>query len=163
MKKNLSTKDIGFISDETIVGVLMIMPIYMIILIVLRALGLNKSGSEILFITLMYLPIIIGIVFSLVCKNIKISNPYLSAMLISLIILFLVIGLYNFYYSYLVDLDNEGFEGLGYYFYWIGSTIVVKILALIYYKNIVGWKKTFKLLGIYVVIILCSLLLGFWA
>ena len=160
-KRKTKNNDIDFISDETIVGILMVMPIYMVILMVLKAFGLNEGGNEVLFITLMYAPILIGIILSLVSKNIKSSNPYTSGILIFLIIIFLGIGSYNFYYSYFVD--TPGWDGFGYFLYWIGSTIVVKILSLIYYKNITGWKKALKLFGIYVIIVLCSLFLGFWA
>ena len=51
-KRKTKNNDIDFISDETIVGILMVMPLSMVILMALKAFGLNEGGNEILFITL---------------------------------------------------------------------------------------------------------------
>ncbi len=141
---------------KTIIGILLTMPLYMLILMALRGLGLNEDGNEILFITLMYAPIFAGLILSLLDNNIK-SNNELSIIIFILIL----VGLYFFYNAFFVD--GEGYEGLGSYLLWILTNIICRITGCIYYGTIVGAKKGIIFFVISFILVVSSVLLGFWA
>lgn len=72
---------------ENLIGILLIMPVYMLIFVILNLQGDNR----ILFPLLMYLPIIIGMVLSYKNYNNKVSKTIGVCILI-----FLLIALYFF-------------------------------------------------------------------
>lgn len=146
MKENIETKKGNNL--ENLIGILLIMPIYMLILVVLNLRGDNR----ILFPTLMYLPIIIGIVLSY-----KIYKNKTSILIGVCILIFLGIAIYFFYNTYFVE--NTGWDGLGYFFLWLINTAILKIFACIFYGKIVGWKKGNNFLWY---LCISSALLGFW-
>lgn len=137
---------------ENLIGILLIMPVYMLIFVILNLRGDNR----ILFPLLMYLPIIIGMVLSYKNYNNKVSKTIGVCILI-----FLLIALYFFYQTYFVE--HAGWDGLGYYFFWFINTAILKIFSCIFYGEIVGWKKALKFFFIYVLSVVCSFALGFWA
>lgn len=134
---------------ENLIGILLIMPIYMLILVILNL-------NIILFPLLMYLPVIIGIILSYKNYNNKVSKAMGSC-----IFVFLVIPLYFFYQTYFVE--HSGWDGLGYYFLWFINTAILKVFSCIFYGEIVGWKKALKFFIIYVLLVFSSFALGFWA
>lgn len=135
---------------ENLIGILLIMPIYMLIFVILNL------RVFILFPLLMYLPIIIGMVLSYKNYNKKISKPIGVC-----IFVFLVIALYFFYQTYFVE--HSGWDGLGYFFFWLINTAILKIFSCIFYGKIVGWKKAIIFFVIYVLSVVSSFALGFWA
>lgn len=135
---------------ENLIGVLLIMPIYMLIFVILNL------RVFILFPLLMYLPIIIGMVLSYKNYNKKISKPIGVC-----IFVFLVIALYFFYQTYFVE--HSGWNGLGYFFFWLINTAILKIFSCIFYGKIVGSKKAIIFFIIYVLSVVSSFALGFWA
>ena len=150
MEENIKTKKDNRLKN--LIGILLIMPIYMLILVILNLQGDNR----ILFPLLMYLPIIIGIVLSYKNYNNKVSKTIGGCSLV-----FLVIALYFFYQTYFVE--YSGWDGLGYYFLWLINTSILKIFLCIFYGKIVGLKKALKFFIIYVLSVVSSFALGFWA
>lgn len=150
MEENIKTKKDNRL--ENLIGILLIMPIYMLILVILNLQGDNR----ILFPLLMYLPIIIGIVLSYKNYNNKVSKTIGGCSLV-----FLVIALYFFYQTYFVEYSD--WNGLGYYFLWIINTSILKVFLCIFYGKIVGLKKALKFFIIYVLSVVFSFALGFWA
>lgn len=150
MEENIKTKKDNRL--ENLIGILLIMPIYMLILVILNLQGDNR----ILFPLLMYLPIIIGIVLSYKNYNNKVSKTIGGCSLV-----FLVIALYFFYQTYFVE--YSGWDGLGYYFLWLINTSILKVFLCIFYGKIVGLKKALKFFIIYVLSVVSSFALGFWA
>lgn len=149
MEENIKTKKDNRLKN--LIGILLIMPIYMLILVILNLQGDNR----ILFPLLMYLPIIIGIVLSYKNYNNKVSKTIGGCSLV-----FLVIALYFFYQTYFVE--YSGWDGLGYYFLWLINTSILKIFLCIFYGKIVGLKKALKFFIIYVLSVVSSFALGFW-
>lgn len=141
---------------DNLIGILLIMPIYMIVFVLLNVLNLNNGDNLILFPTLMYLPVIIGIVLSYKLHGNKVSN------VITVIILGILVLAICFYYdTYFVE--HSGWDGLGSFFLWLITSAVCKIVSCVFYGKIVGAKKSVLFLFIYVIVIVCSFLLGFWA
>ena len=149
MQESIKTKKDNKL--ENLIGILLIMPIYMLILVVLNLRGDNR----ILFPILMYLPIIIGMVLSY-----KMYRNKTSILIGVCILIFLGMAIYFFYNTYFVE--NTGWDGLGYFFLWLMNTVILKIFACIFYGKIVGWKKALIIFCIYVLSIISSALLGFW-
>lgn len=104
----------------------------------------------------MYLPIIIGMVVAYKNYNNKTSKAIGVCILV-----FLIISLYFFYQAYFVE--HSGWDGLGFFFLWLINTAIIKICSCIFYGKIVGWKKAIIFFGIYIVSIISSFLLEFWA
>ena len=150
MEENIKTKKDNRL--ENLIGILLIMPIYMLILVILNLQGDNR----ILFPLLMCLPIIIGIVLSYKNYNNKVSKTIGGCSLV-----FLVIALYFFYQTYFVE--YSGWDGLGYYFLWLINTSILKVFLRIFYGKIVGLKKALKFFIIYVLSVVSSFALEFWA
>ena len=150
MEENIKTKKDNRLKN--LIGILLIMPIYMLILVILNLQGDNR----ILFPLLMYLPIIIGIVLSYKNYNNKVSKTIGGCSLV-----FLIIALYFFYQTYFVE--YSGWDGLGYYFLWLINTSILKVFLCIFYGKIVGLKKALKFFIIYVLSVVSSFALGFWA
>lgn len=150
MEENIKTKKDNRLKN--LIGILLIMPIYMLILVILNLQGDNR----ILFPLLMYLPIIIGIVLSYKNYNNKVSKTIGGCSLV-----FLVIALYFFYQTYFVE--YSGWDGLGYYLLWLINTSILKVFLCIFYGKIVGLKKALKFFIIYVLSVVSSFALGFWA
>ena len=150
MEENIKTKKDNRLKN--LIGILLIMPIYMLILVILNLQGDNR----ILFPLLMYLPIIIGIVLSYKNYNNKLSKTIGGCSLV-----FLAIALYFFYQTYFVE--YSGWDGLGYYFLWLINTSILKVFLCIFYGKIVGLKKALKFFIIYVLSVVSSFALGFWA
>lgn len=150
MKENIETQKDNKL--ENLIGILLIMPIYMLIFVILNLRGDNR----ILFPLLMYLPIIIGMVLSY--KN---YNNKASKLIGFCILVFLVIALYFFYQTYFVEHLNWG--NVAAFFLWLMNTAILKIFSCIFYGKIVGWKKALKFFVIYVLSVVASFAFGFWA
>ena len=90
MEENIETQKDNKL--ENLIGILLIMPIYMLIFVILNL------RVFILFPLLMYLPIIIGMVLSYKNYNKKISKSIGVCILV-----FLVIAFYFFYQTYFVE------------------------------------------------------------
>lgn len=150
MQENIETKKDNRL--ENLIGILLIMPIYMLVFVVLNLSGDNR----ILFPILMYLPIIVGMVLSYKVYKNKISKSIGVCILI-----FLGIAIYFFYNTYFVE--HFGWDGLGYYFLWFINTAILKIFSCIFYGKIVGWKKAIIFFITYILLVVSSFVLGFWA
>ena len=116
---------------ENLIGILLMLPIYMIVLVLLVELHLSE-------------------------------DPKKASSILSGIILF-TSGFSVYFYYLTYGVDYSGWDGLGYYLLWLGTTVVTRIFSCIYYGKLVGVKKTLKLFGIYVIAIILSVALGFWA
>ena len=141
---------------DLLIGILLIMPIYMLVFIVLNMFNLNKGDNSILLPTLMYCPIIIGIFLSYKFYKNKVNKTFGY-----IIIAFCILSLYFYYNTYFVE--QEGWNGIGQYFLWLINTAISKIMACVFYGKIVGHKKALIFLGIYALIVILSFVLGFWA
>lgn len=154
MNEKIETKSDKMIENS--IGILLIMPIYMLFFVLLNFLNLNNGNNLILFPTLMYLPIIVGMALSYkIYKNEK-------SKLISLwILIFFGLAIYFYYKTYFIE--HEGWDALGYCFLWFINTGIAKILSCIFYGKIVGWKKAMVFFIIYILLLVSSFALGFWA
>ena len=150
MQENIETKKDNKL--ENLIGILLIMPIYMLILVVLNL----RGDNSILFPLLMYLPIIIGMVLSYKKYSNKVSKSIGVC-----IFVFLGIAICFFYNTYFVE--HSGFDAIGYMFFWLIATAILKIFSCIFYGKIVGWKKAMFFFIIYILLVVSSFVLGFWA
>lgn len=140
---------------ENLIGILLMLPIYMIVLVLLVELHLSEDNT-ILAPILMYIPILVGIIMTYV------HFPKKASSILSGIILFMSgFSVYFYYLTY--GVDYSGWDGLGYYLLWLGTTVVTRIFSCIYYGKLVGVKKTLKFFGLYVIAIVLSVVFGFWA
>lgn len=137
---------------ENLIGILLLMPLYMVILVVFNL----KGDNLILFPTLMYLPIIIGTILSYIYYYKKIGVPIGVCSFI-----FLVIAVFFFIKTYCFEYAD--FEELIYYLLWLLNTAVLKIFLCVLYSKIVGKKKAIIFFIIYVLAVVASFVLGFWA
>lgn len=158
MNEDMATKSNKII--ENLIGILLIMPIYMLFFVLLHWLNFNGEilflNGKILFLILMYLPVIIGMFLSYRLYQNKVSK------LISICILtFLILAVYFFYNTYFVE--HSGFNGIGYAFLWLINTGITKVLTCVFYGKIVGWKKAIIFFTIYILLVISSFVLGFWA
>ena len=141
---------------EILIGVLLIVPTYIFLLIILNLLNITDGDNTILFPILMYLPIIIGVIISQLKKT-KNNNRIISYAILG----FWLLAILFYYNTYFVE--HEGWEGLGPYVFWLINTAICRILSCIYYAKLFGWKKAFIILISYILIVVASFLLGFWA
>lgn len=158
MNEDMATKSNKII--ENLIGILLIMPIYMLFFVLLHWLNFNGEilfiNGKILFLILMYLPVIIGMFLSYRLYQNKVSK------LISIcIVTFLILAVYFFYNTYFVE--HSGFNGIGYAFLWLINTGITKVLTCVFYGKIVGWKKAIIFFTIYILLVISSFVLGFWA
>ena len=153
MEENVETKKNMLL--ENLIGILLIMPIYMLVFIVINLLGLNCDGNIVLPITI-YLPVIIGMVLINMIYKDKMSEEVNF-----FAVIFLGIAIFAWCMNAFIEWD--GFDGLWVIVIWILSTIALKICACFNYGRIVGWKKTKIFFSVYMVLLMLSLMLGFWA
>ena len=146
MKDNKKTR-------ELIIGILLLMPLYLLLFYILKIINLNYV---ILVPILMYIPIIIGIILSYKCK----LNT-LSKILRWLIVLFCLISIYNCLDTYYGN--HPGFDGFTPFFWWNLNTAICRGLSLILYWNIAGWKKSIIIGIIYLLLLLVSYQFGLWS
>lgn len=139
-----------------LIGILLIMPIYMIFFVVLNVLNLNIQNNDILLPILMYLPIIVGIILSY-----KIHKNKTSKLISFSILLFIILAIYFYYNTYFIE--YSGWDSIGWFLLWLGTTSISKILSCIFYGKIYGWKRGVLFLIIYIVTVGLSFTLGFWA
>ena len=135
---------------ENIIGILLVIPIYMLVYIILCFLKIffKQIDFDIFVILpwLMYLPIIIGVLISF-----KKYKEKASKVLIIPLVFFMALALYYFCNTYYID--HPGFENIGYFVYWFISTAVCRIFSYIFFRPIVGKKKAITFFLIYILII----------
>lgn len=144
---------------ENIIGILLVIPIYMLIYIILCFLKLYffKQMEFDIFVILpwlMYLPIIIGVLISF-----KKYKEKASKVIIIPLLFFMVLALYLFYNTYYID--HPGFDNIGYLVYWLISTAVCRVFSYIFFGPIVGKKKAIIFFLIYILIIALMLALAY--
>lgn len=139
---------------ENLIGILLIMPIYILIFVILNSLRVPIS-IPLLVPLLMYLPIIIGMVLSYKNYSKKISKPIGICIFVFLVIVFY--ALCQIYF------EESAVRGIEYLFFLLINTAILKIFLYIFYGEIVGWKKTIIFFIIYVLSVVSSLALGFLA
>lgn len=153
MGENVKTKNSKLL--ENLIGVLLLMPFYMAVFAIMYNLNLDYDGYK-LYPIVMYAPAIIGVVLiHMHCKE-KVS-PGLDIGLLVLAIM----SVFCWCMAYFVEWEAWG--GIGYIFNWIITSVAFRICGGVYYGKIVGWKKGLILFVVYIIIIVLSLLLGFWA
>jgi len=124
------------------IGALLLLPLYFPIMILL---GPVINGYW-LYITLVYSPIIIGMILSY-------KNYYnrASKTLTIIALFFLLIG--SLFYRNAYFVESDGWDGLGNYLLWLINVGIARLLLCIFYGKIFGLRKMF----IFVVIYICSL------
>lgn len=140
-------EDVEIKSDkivEILIGILLIMPMYILFVALLNWLNLNNGNQlillSILIPTVMCLPIVVGIALSYKLYQNKISKS------ISLcILIFLVLAIYFFYNTYFVEC--YGLEGV---LLWLINASICRTLSCVFYGMIVGWKKAMIFFIIYI-------------
>jgi len=157
MSDNSNQEEISKKDNSNLIGTLLVIPIYIYLLVFSKIFELNtilvEKYAMHIFGIIIYLPIITGIIISFKTdKNFNVGKAF--------IVIFLLLSVFNFYNTYFVD--NEGWNGLGFFIYWLVCTGLYRISAVLYYESFVGWKKTLKLLGIYVLSIAFTFLIGVW-
>lgn len=138
---------------ENIIGILLIMPIYFLAFIILKNI---KFGNRIIFPLCVYIPIIIGLV-----KTYKNYKNKVSKVLVTCILILMVASIYCFYKAYFVEYD--GWDGLEYFLGWLINVFVLRIISCIFYGKIIGWKKAIIFFAIYILTVILSIKIGFWA
>ena len=157
MSENSNQEEITKKDKSKLIGALLILPIYFVLLGFIKRFKLNYYIPEelamIIFGLILYLPIFIGMIISFKSfKDYSIAKVFM--------ILFLLLSIFNYYHTYFVD--KEGWNGLGFFVYWLIGTVLYRISAILYYESFVGWKKTLKLLAICVLLLGFSFFIGFW-
>lgn len=123
---------------ENIIGLLLIVPIYLICFFISRFIDLSflsYNMSMLLPGILMYLPIGIGLILVY-----KFYNDKINKLVFNINLIFLGITFYYYYSFNLVE--HDGWDGLGFGILWYLNSFVCRVLSVILYKNIVGWKKS---------------------
>lgn len=140
---------------KILIGTLLIMPICLFFLTLINLFNLNIGNNDksLFYLILLYVPIIIGLVLSYTVYGRSIKKSFFISILI-----FLAISIYSYYNTYVVELP--GFDNLGYFIFWIISSIIAKILLCVLYGKIAGWKKIAVFLTIYVLLVLFLLILN---
>ena len=142
--------------NELIIGILLFAPMYMLFFELLYLLNLRTSNNTALFPILLYFPIISGVILSYVKYGSRMSK--LAGFIT---ILFCFIGYYYYFNTYFVE--HEGWDGIGYYLAWAINTVICRIFSFIFYIRVSGLKKASLALLIYIMILICSIVFGFWA
>lgn len=142
MQKYIETKKNNILKN--LIGVLLIIPIYIPIIMLINV------ESEIT-IVLMYLPIVCGII-----ESYKDYREKCNKSIITLILMFSCTSLYYFYITYFTQQD--GWDGLGSFFLFLFNMFILRIVLLLYYKKIAGFKKTLILFVTYVFFIIFCIL-----
>lgn len=138
---------------ENIIGILLIMPIYFLVFLILKNI---KFGNRIIFPLCVYIPIIIGMV-----KTYKNYKNKVSKVLGTCILILIATSIYCFYKAYFVE--HSGWAGLEYFLGWLINVIVLRIISCIFYGKIIGWKKAIIFFTIYILTVVLSIKIGFWA
>ena len=153
MGENVKTKNSKLL--KYLIGILLLMPFYMAVFAIMYNLNLDYDGYE-LYPIVMYVPAIIGVVLiHIFCKE-KAS----LGLDIGLLVL-AIVSVFCWCMAYFVEWEAWG--GIGYILNWIVSSVAFRICGAVYCGKIVGWKKGLILFGVYIFVIVLSLLLGFWA
>lgn len=159
MYEKIETKNDNVVENDkyvNLIGILLIMPIWMILGILLRVINFNNGDYSILGLFSMYLPIIIGLTLS--------YRLYKSKMNISIsktILVIIVLAICFYYIGYFVDFDDP-WDGVGFVFLWLISTAICKVLSCVFYAKIAGREKAINFFLVYILIIVSSFFLGFW-
>ena len=102
----------------------------------------------------MYLPIGIGLILVY-----KFYNDKINKLVFNINLIFLGI---TFYYYYSVNLvEHDGWDGLGFGILWYLNSFVCRVLSVILYKNIVGWKKALSFVAIFILLFIVMYAIGF--
>lgn len=143
---------------ENLIGILLIMPIYMpVTLFIYYVLNIVFDETNYLIIPiLMYVPNIIGMFLTY-----KFYKNKFNTILCVLIAFTLILSIGFFYNTYFVE--HQGFDVIGDFICWLGSLGLCKIFSTIFYGKVVGIKKALLFLGIYVLIVIASFSMGYWA
>ena len=141
---------------ETIIGILLFMPIYILVFVMFNIFRLHGIHDYVLLPILLYVPIIVGLIIAYV-TNKKEFNILTGI----LILISCLIAVYFFHETYFVE--NQGWRSVSEYLLWLINTGICRIITLIFYGKYAGWKKSFIMFGIYAILIILSFLLGFWA
>lgn len=141
-------------SIETIIGFLLLVPIYIVVFFLLKVININVN-TDILLPIILYIPIIVGIILSYIFEGKK------SCIILSLLIFVFCFVSFSFYYdTYFVQHSN--FDAIGSYIFWIATTLICRILSVIFYGKIVKWKKASIFVCISIAVYIFALCIGFW-
>ena len=142
-------EDVKKRKSENIIGFLLIIPFYLVIIVIslFCAFDINNTANNIIFLFLIYLPIIIGLFLSF--KNHK---EKASKLLCVLTLIFLAVSLYFYYKVYFVTF--YGWDGLTYFVFWLISIAICRLVALIFYIKLVGFRKALLFICNYIIVIL---------
>ena len=138
---------------ENIIGGLLMLPAYVFLEFFLNQFYIVEDTT---FITpiFMYLPIIIGIIMIFICYPQKASIVHTIMLLVALFA-----SMFFYYFTY--GVEYEGFDGLGYFFIFVPSTAITRLIAFIYYRKIAGKKKQLKFFAMYLLVFVFTFGLGF--
>ena len=103
---------------------------------------------------LMYLPIGIGLILVY-----KFYNDKINKLVFNINLIFLGITFYYYYSFNLVE--HDGWDGLGFGILWYLNSFVCRVLSVILYKNIVGWKKALSFVAIFILLFIVMYAIGF--
>ncbi len=142
---------------ENIIGLLLIVPIYLICFFISRFIDLSflsYNMSMLLPGILMYLPVGIGLILVY-----KFYNDKINKLVFNINLIFLGITFYYYYSFNLVE--HDGWDGLGFGILWYLNSFVCRVLSVILYKNIVGWKKALSFVAIFILLFIVMYAIGF--
>ena len=140
---------------ENIIGILMLIPLYIPMIAILNMLVDDYIG-EIVVPIAMYLPAVIGLVLLYISEKDEVSTMLAICATISLIIAI-------FCWCMTYANDAEGWGGIGYVFGWIISSFAFRVCGAIYIGKNGGKVKCAIFSGLYLVFIVLSFLISFWA
>ena len=122
--------------NDTLLVLLLIVPFYLIVH--LLCMGNKSAYYGIILALFRTIPIIAGVILSF--SMYKKTSKTMSAMIILLSVI-------SIWYTYDYDfLEHSGWEGFGPAFGVLLSSVFARILSIVQYGKIVGFKKTFKYL-----------------
>ena len=133
-----------------IIGFLLIVPIYIILFGIFKLFNLfnlNNNIEEIIVLIVVYLPILIGL-FMLNKKN----NKKVNKIIIISLIISLVLSLFFYIDTYFIN--HIGFNSLFYFFLYLVTIGISRLLLVFYYNKKVNTKKGFIFLILWLTIIL---------
>ena len=154
-RSRLKTEKIRNNKTAVLFGILLIFPVYILIFAVMGLLKLNTGDNYILMPLLMYLPMSAGLIVS----SCLYKKRIFKVLLIVIAVLFLL-TLYFYYMTYLVE--HHGWEAMDYFFFWLGATVLLRILCCVFYGRLFGVKRTLIFAALYILTAISSILLGFW-
>lgn len=143
-------------NKENLIGILLILPVYILIFIAMHSLKIHTGINMILLPVSIILPIVIGLPIVKKEYKEKVDKTAFNFMIFSL-----ALSIYLFYNTYFME--HQGFDAIGTMFFGIVAFIVYRVSALVLYSNLFGKKKMLKFLAIYIALIVLSFAVSFWA